>query len=324
MIDFISKYQAVALMNKLGKERKDFLFAFDYELSKAFVISSPMEQKEILFSVNGCTNIESFPKKNKVKICPHFVDYSFYKKGFELVKNSLLRGDTYLANYTVQTPIETTNSLQEIFYSAKSPFKLYVPDAFVCFSPERFVKIENDKIFTFPMKGTIDARLPQASTIILNDKKETAEHITIVDLLRNDIGMVANNVRVERFRYIDEIKTDKGSILQVSSEMVGDLDKNWYSCLGNIILKLLPAGSICGAPKQSTIRAIAKAEKKKRGFYTGVFGYFDGNRLDSAVLIRFIEKNGNNYFFRSGGGITVNSDCKKEYDEVNQKIYLPL
>lgn len=324
MIDFISKYQAVALMNKLGKERKDFLFAFDYELSKAIVISRPMEQKEILFSVNGCTNIESFSKKNKVKICPHFVDYSFYKKGFELVKNSLLRGDTYLANYTVPTLIETTNSLQEIFYSAKSPFKLYVPDAFVCFSPERFVKIENDKIFTFPMKGTIDACLPQASTIILNDKKETAEHITIVDLLRNDIGMVANNVRVERFRYIDEIKTDKGSILQVSSEIVGDLDKNWYSCLGNIILKLLPAGSICGAPKQSTIRAIAKAEKKKRGFYTGVFGYFDGNRLDSAVLIRFIEKEGNNYFFRSGGGITVNSDCKKEYDEVNQKIYLPL
>lgn len=324
MIDFISKYQAVALMNKLGKERKDFLFAFDYELTKAFVISSPMEQKEILFSVNGCTNLESFPPKYKVKICPHFVDYSFYKKGFELVKKSLLRGDTYLANYTVQTPIETTNSLQEIFYSVKSPFKIYVPNAFVCFSPERFVKIENDKIFTFPMKGTIDACLPQASTMILNDKKETAEHITIVDLLRNDIGMVANNVRVERFRYIDEIKTNQGSILQVSSEIAGDLDKNWYSCLGNIIVKLLPSGSICGAPKQSTIHAIAKAEKKKRGFYTGVFGYFDGNRLDSAVLIRFIEKEGNNYFFRSGGGITVNSDCKKEYDEVNQKIYLPL
>lgn len=324
MINFISTKQATSLMNKLGGERKDFLFAFDYELSKALIVEQPLKQKEILFSVGGYTNSENLHSGAQVNIFPCFIKYSSYKKGFELIEKSLLRGDSYLANYTVSTPIETTHSLQEIFYSVNSLFKIYVPNAFVCFSPERFVKIENNNIFTYPMKGTIDASLPHASTTILNDKKETAEHITIVDLLRNDIGMVANSVRVKRFRYIDEIKTNQGSILQVSSEIVGDLDKNWYSVLGDIILKLLPAGSICGAPKQSTIRAIAQAENKRRGFYTGVFGYFDGNKLDSAVLIRFVEKEGNNYFFRSGGGITVNSDCKKEYEEVNQKIYLPL
>lgn len=324
MIKIFSIKQATSLMNKLGGERKDFLFAFDYELTKALVVVQPLKQKEILFSVSGYTNSENLHSGTQANIFPCFIKYSSYKKGFDLIEKTLLRGDSYLANYTVSTPIKTAHSLQEIYYSVNGPFKLYVPNAFVCFSPERFVKIEDNSIFTYPMKGTIDASLPQASTMILNDKKETAEHITIVDLLRNDIGMVANNVRVKRFRYIDEIKTNQGSILQVSSEIIGDLDKNWYSVLGDIILKLLPAGSICGAPKQSTIRAIAQAENKRRGFYTGVFGYFDGNKLDSAVLIRFIEKEGNNYFFRSGGGITVNSDCKKEYEEVNQKIYLPL
>lgn len=324
MMNCISMEQAASLMNKLGGERKDFLFVFDYELNKALVVPQPLNRNEIIFAVPGYTNGENLLPEGKVSICPHFVKYSAYKKGFEVVMRSLLRGDSYLANYTVVTPIEISHSLQEVFYSVSSPFKLCVPNAFVCFSPERFVKMENNCIFTYPMKGTIDASLPRAALTILNDEKETAEHTTVVDLLRNDIGMVANNVRVKRFRYVDEIKTNQGGVLQVSSEIVGDLDKNWCSHLGDIMLKLLPAGSICGAPKGSTIRAIARAENTKRGFYTGVFGYFDGNKLDSAVLIRFIEKKGGNYFFRSGGGITVNSDCKKEYEEVKQKVYLPL
>ena len=87
---------------------------------------------------------------------------------------------------------------------------------------------------------------------------------------------------------------------------------------------MLPAGSISGAPKRSTVNTIRKAEKINRGYYTGVFGYYDGETLDSAVMIRYIENENGNYYFRSGGGITVNSNPEEEYQEVLDKIYLPL
>ncbi len=322
MISFISPSSAATLINTLATNRKDFLFAFDYELTKAFVITNPLSQKDIFFSVPSYTNDEI--KENLVcKLTALKTDYKDYARGFDIIQKALLRGDTYLANYTVRTPIKINFPLKEIFRCVQSPFKLYVPGQFVCFSPERFVKIHNNLISTFPMKGTIDATIPDAEKIILNDRKETAEHVTVVDLLRNDIGMVANKVNVTRFRYIDKITSPYNSILQVSSEITGTLATNWQDHLGDIILKLLPAGSICGAPKQSTLKAISEAENSKRGFYTGVFGYFDGESLDSAVLIRFIEQEKEKYFFRSGGGITVNSECEKEYREVNQKIYLP-
>ena len=129
--------------------------------------------------------------------------------------------------------------------------------------------------------------------------------------------------KVSRFRYIDRIDTPQRSILQVSSEIKGKLPYDWQHHLGEIICSMLPAGSISGAPKQATINLIKRAEGEPRGFYSGVFGYYNGEVLDSAVMIRYIEQVGSQYYFRSGGGITVNSDCLSEYNEVIAKIYLP-
>ena len=85
-------------------------------------------------------------------------------------------------------------------------------DRFVVFSPEIFVKIRDEHIYSFPMKGTIDATLPDARRRILDDPKEMAEHATIVDLIRNDLSMVATEVMVARYRYIDELPTHKGAV----------------------------------------------------------------------------------------------------------------
>lgn len=192
------------------------------------------------------------------------------------------------------------------------------------FSPETFVKIKDGKIASYPMKGTIDAAVQNAEETILNDPKETAEHHTIVDLIRNDLSMVSKNVRVENFRYIDYIKTADKSLLQVSSEIVGDIQDDFFDHLGDRFFTLLPAGSISGAPKAKTVEIIQEAEGYDRGFYTGVFGYFDGQNLDSAVMIRYIEQQGDGMVFKSGGGITTFSDCKKEYEELKDKVYLPI
>lgn len=312
-------------MNGYGARGIPFLFAINFELTEALFIENPTDQSEILFhtpkhSNRPNCNIETKNAKS-LKVYP--ISYEEYKKGFDITINGLKRGDSFLTNLTVKTPIETDWSLKDIFMRSTAPYCLYVPNQFVCFSPERFVYIRDGYISTNPMKGTINANLPKAKEFILADPKETAEHNTIVDLLRNDISIVAEKVHVKRFRYIDHIETNERNILQVSSEIVGQLNEDYLSNLGDIIMPLLPAGSISGAPKNATLRIIKQAENEPRGFYSGIFGYFDGAELDSAVIIRYIEENNGNKFFRSGGGITAKSNPKSEYNEVIEKIYLP-
>ncbi len=174
------------------------------------------------------------------------------------------------------------------------------------------------------MKGTINSSIPNAEEVILSDKKETAEHNTIVDLIRNDLSMISSNVQVEKYRYVEKIVTNDKSLLQVSSKITGTLEADYNKKLGEIIFTLLPAGSISGAPKKKTVEIIKEAEIYSRGFYTGIFGYYDGSVLDSAVMIRFIEKENEKYFYKSGGGITFLSDASFEYQELLDKVYVPI
>ena len=202
------------------------------------------------------------------------------------------------------------------------------------------------------MKGTLDASLPNAEKQLMEDRKEAAEHATIVDLIRNDLSRVAEDVRVDKYRYIDVLHTNKGNILQTSSEISGRLPEDYPHHLGEILDAQLPAGSITGAPKDKTMQIIQEAEGYDRGFYTGIMGIYDQGELNSAVMIRFIEeetspvdfetdgeknfkakegkasegkepKASRELYFKAGGGITSKSDCQREYEEVIQKIYLP-
>ena len=145
----------------------------------------------------------------------------------------------------------------------------------------------------------------------------------VVDLLRNDLSIVSSNVRVTNFRYIDKISAGERQLYQISSEIVGDLKENWYENIGTILDELLPAGSITGTPKRSTVQIIQDVEGYDRGFFTGVFGYFDGVSFDSGVMIRFLQKNDNgDMIYKSGGGITIDSKILQEYDELIAKVYL--
>ena len=173
------------------------------------------------------------------------------------------------------------------------------------------------------MKGTIDASFPDAEKVILTNPKEAAEHATIVDLIRNDLSMVSQKVWVERYRYIDKIKTNDKTLLQVSSEVSGILPAEFDGEYGDLLLKLLPAGSITGAPKPSTVKISQDAENYARGYYTGVMGYFDGENFESAVMIRYIENQNGQMVFKSGGGITAMSNARDEYQEIIDKVYLP-
>lgn len=308
-------------MNEYGAMRLPFLFIVDFEMSKPVVFrTDEIIGKNIRFAI-GEKEVEPIQKKIHFKTYP--VEFEKYAGAFNYVVKQISLGNSYLTNLTFPTRIETNLSLKEIYTHSRARYKLLLEDKFVVFSPECFVKIEGGIISSYPMKGTIDAAIPSAEEIILNDEKEMAEHITIVDLIRNDLSIVAKDVRVEKYRYIEKIETNKKSLLQVSSKITGKLEGNYHEQIGDIIFSMLPAGSISGAPKKKTVEIIQDAEKPERGYYTGVFGYYDGNNLDSAVMIRFIEQTPEGLFYRSGGGITFMSDVNSEYQELIDKVYVP-
>lgn len=247
-----------------------------------------------------------------------------YQKAFQHVHEQIHYGNSFLLNLTQPTPVETNYSLEEIFTRSMAPFKLYLEGKLVVFSPERFIRIQGKTISSNPMKGTMDASIPGAFSLLASDPKEDAEHNTIVDLIRNDLSMVSSSVRVKRFKYIEKIRTHQGELLQMSSEIVGILPMDYRKSLGDMLFRLLPAGSICGAPKKKTLEIILSTEGYERGFYTGIFGHFDGQNLDSAVAIRYLEKQGEQLIFKSGGGITFQSEAEKEYNEMKNKVYVPI
>lgn len=316
----------ISTMNELGQKRKPFLFIVDFKGENAII--KPLDNlnnNEISFCFNGVSNTKDTLNISNFNIdCNVFpISFEQYKSQFDKVYQQIERGNTYLLNLTLKTPIKLTASLQDVYYTSKAKYKLYIKDKFVCFSPEIFVQIKNNTILSFPMKGTINANLPNAEQTLLNDSKEIAEHYTIVDLIRNDLNIVAKKVKVDRFRYVDKIESAKGAIFQTSSQISGKLSANWHNHIGDIFSKLLPAGSVTGSPKESTVNIIENTETYHRKYYTGIGGIYDGSSIDSAVLIRFIEKENDNYFYKSGGGITFSSDVKKEYEELLQKIYIP-
>lgn len=308
-------------LNLLGKNGTPFLVVINYDKSFAQVVENPITgNNNILFSIDSSNNKRS-KKIDFDSIIP--VDFDEYTKKFHSIISEIQSGNTYLLNLTSPTIVETNYTLKDIYDFSVAKFKLFYENKFVCFSPERFVKILGNQIFTYPMKGTIDASLHNAKEKILQDTKELAEHVMVVDLLRNDLAKVSKNVKVTKFRYIDKIKTNSNELYQVSSEIVGDLHDNWQSNIGNILDSLLPAGSITGTPKKNTIKIIEEIEKYNRDFFCGVFGYFDGKNFDSGVMIRYIQLENGKYVYKSGGGITIDSNVQSEYEEMLSKVYIP-
>ena len=373
------KQEIIDKINQLASQDEPFLFVINYQGDKAFIrLLSDINPEECLFDFEGRGNLSHAWKETwkegtwkeetwKKKISEEEISettwqiepplYEDYERSFNIVKSNIMAGNSYLTNLTCRVPVSCNLSLEDIFHRAKGKYKLLLRrkrnlTPFVCFSPETFVRIKGGRIYSYPMKGTLDASLPDAEKQLMEDRKEAAEHATIVDLIRNDLSRVAENVRVDKYRYIDVLHTNKGDILQTSSEISGRLPEDYPHHLGEILDAQLPAGSITGAPKDKTMQIIQEAEGYDRGFYTGIMGIYDQGELNSAVMIRFIEeetspvdfetdgeknfkakegkasegkepKASRKLYFKAGGGITSKSDCRKEYEEVIQKIYLP-
>ena len=330
-------------INQLGKEGNPFLFIINYKGDLAFIKRlSDIHPEECLYDFEGVSNLKEtyIPLSAPITWQIENPRYQDYKRSFDIVKSNIMAGNSYLVNLTCKVAVTCNLTLRDVFLHTNGKYKLWLKkpnqlsssedtptpqcESFVCFSPESFIKIKNGRIYSYPMKGTLDATIPHAEELLMSDKKEAAEHATIVDLIRNDLSRVAEDVRVDQYRYMDLLHTNKGDILQTSSEISGRLPEHYANTLGDILTEQLPAGSITGAPKDKTMQIIHEAEGYERGFYTGIMGIYQNGELNSAVMIRYIEQEDNQLYFKAGGGITSKSEFLKEYEEVLQKIYLPI
>jgi para-aminobenzoate synthetase component 1 len=325
-METLTREQSIRKINEFASRAIPFVFLINFN-GEENLVCTPEEANANGFFLDmpGMVNhsFERIPGK-AIHLTSLPPDPEEYHKAFTHVVKEILYGNSFLLNLTFPTQIEINFSLRDIFIQSRAKFKLYLEEKLVVFSPERFVRIQGRSISSNPMKGTIDAGIPGAHSQLASDPKEDAEHNTIVDLIRNDLSAVASQVKVKRFKYIEKLRTHQGELLQMSSEIEGKLPSDFRKSIGDILFRMLPAGSICGAPKKKTLEIIREVECYERGFYTGIFGCYDGQNLDSAVAIRFIEKQGEKLLFKSGGGITFQSDWKKEYDEMQKKVYVPV
>lgn len=321
----MSAAEWIEQLNRYGSQGQPCLFVLDYSLREPVVL--PLDQapaQAIYYCIPSQRNLPDRPLNRTYRFHARPLAPEHYREAFEQVYQEFQAGNTYILNLSFPTPLETDLSLQEIFQASRAPYRLWFKDRFVVFSPESFVRMQSDTISAFPMKGTRRVDNPQAEQELLEDTKELAEHTAIVDLLRNDLSRVARRVSVPRFRYTEHIPGPQGGLIQTSSHIQGELDQDWRSRMGSILAELLPAGSISGAPKYSTCRIISRVEGYERGYFSGVFGIFDGQALDSAVMIRYIERQGSGLVFKSGGGVMIYSDWEQEYREMVDKVYVPI
>ena len=314
-------------MNNLAMQGVPFLFIIDYEGKRAVVEpENKVNANELKYCFNGKGNATqtAYPANKDIEWGIEPPTEAEYQHGFNIVRNAMLAGNSYLANLTCRIGLQTNLSLPDLYNAAEARYRLWMKDKLVCFSPETFVKIAQGEISSYPMKGTAEDLSPSSAEQLLANEKEAAEHATIVDLIRNDLSMVAYDVHVERYRYVERLNTHREPLLQTSSEIRGRLMPHLMQRPGDVIFSQLPAGSITGAPKKKTVEIIAEAENYHRDFYTGVMGRWDNGELDSAVMIRFIDQCHGKLFFKAGGGITAKSNWKDEYHEVIEKVYAPI
>ncbi|GIM29589.1 aminodeoxychorismate/anthranilate synthase component I [Clostridium polyendosporum] len=275
----------------------------------------------------GCRIVEETFKESNNKFYSNFTE-SEYIEAVARMKEYIKNGDVYIANLTQRMWCYNNESSFEIYKRLrtinKAPFAAFLNlDGFevISSSPERFIQIKQGKVETRPIKGT----RPRGATVeedkrnkeeLLSSEKDKAELLMIVDLERNDLSKVCkpHTVKVKELFALEEYAT----VFHLVSTVEGELKKDCSTV--KCMRECFPGGSITGAPKIRAMEIIEELERVKRNIYTGSIGYFDfrGN-ADFNIVIRTIVKKDGKAYFGIGGGVTIESDEKMEYDETLDK-----
>ncbi len=248
-----------------------------------------------------------------------------FEKKINKIKSYIREGDTYQVNYTVKGEFNFSGSyksfFQHLLFNQSGKYSAFINDDdkfIISVSPEKFFSIKRNEISSRPMKGTIERGFNHESDLItkqemVNSKKNRAENVMIVDLIRNDLGKIAKYGSV----YVPQIfSTEKyESLFQMVSTITAKLKKEATLC--TVIKNIFPCGSITGAPKIRTMEIINELEKEERGIYTGSIGVFNKDKVNFNVAIRTltVNKKTSRGELGIGAGIVWDSEPQKEYEE---------
>lgn len=234
---------------------------------------------------------------------------------FQVVLSNRIEAKAEGSLFDTYRVLRTTNPSPYMFYFSSDDIEIAGA------SPETLVKLENNKLYTFPLAGTRPRGKTKEEDLqleaeLLADPKELAEHNMLVDLGRNDIGKISRfgTVNVEKYMTVEKFS----HVMHIGSTVSGQIrtDKTAMDAIDSV----LPAGTLSGAPKIRACEIINELENNKRGIYGGAIGYIDftGN-MDTCIAIRIAYKKNGKVFIRSGAGIVADSIPKKEYQECLNK-----
>jgi para-aminobenzoate synthetase component 1 len=303
----------------------DWTLIVDHEIQKSFLIcydESDAKLDEIcdfLAGVQPVDNETAFAVTSEIK-----ADYSqkTYAQAFQKIKRYLKEGDCYQVNLTQRFSADCNGNTWQAYEALReinaAPFSAYLnfPDAkILSSSPERFLKLKNGHVETKPIKGTRPRKSDEIENAaqlndLINNPKDRAENVMIVDLLRNDISKVCQNVRVPKLFEIESYTT----VHHLVSTVTGELKPNQHAL--DLLQNCFPGGSITGAPKIRSMEIIEEIEPNRRGVYCGAIGFigFDGN-MDTNIVIRTLVESHGKIQFWAGGGIVNDSNVDDEYQE---------
>lgn len=250
-----------------------------------------------------------------------------YHQRVNSVLNHIQQGNIYEANFCQEfyaenatiNPFEIYEHLNEISEPPFATFLKLEHQYLLSATPERYLKKENTKIISQPIKGTAKRLInkiddKKTAFDLARDEKERSENIMIVDLIRNDLSKTAKkgSVQVEQLCKVYSFK----QVHQMISTIVSEIETTTHPV--DVIKDTFPMGSMTGAPKVSAMKIIEELEETKRGLYSGTVGYFTPNGdFDFNVIIRSILYNAEKKYvsYSVGGAITAKSIPEKEYEE---------
>lgn len=270
---------------------------------------------------------ERNPIKLKSPITPLFTEQEFCNM-VEKAKKYIFEGDIFQVVLSNRLEAKMEGSLLEAYRELRkinpSPYMFYFSGTdgeIAGASPETLVKLEQNKLYTFPLagsrrRGKTEEEDKALEKELLADEKELAEHNMLVDLGRNDIGKVSKigSVKVEKYMSIQKFS----HIMHIGSTVTGEIKEEKDAL--DVIDAILPAGTLSGAPKLRACEIINELEDSKRGIYGGAIGYlsFSGD-LDTCIAIRLAFSKNGKVFVRSGAGIVADSKPENEFRETLQK-----
>ncbi|WP_430788097.1 aminodeoxychorismate synthase component I [Virgibacillus flavescens] len=256
-----------------------------------------------------------------------------YQSNIEQIKQYIEQGDTYQVNYTVRLSSSFSgdaksyyNQLAKAQSADYSAFIQTDDHTILSASPELFFHKSSEKITTRPMKGTVKRGKTyeedcEKAAWLAQSEKDKAENVMIVDLLRNDLGTIAQpgSVEVPELFTIEKYPT----VYQMTSTVTAAVNEN--TSLTDLFHALFPCGSITGAPKISTMRIIQELESAARGVYCGTIGYITPNNeaiFNVPIRTVAIDHHDGTATYGVGGGVTWDSTSDGEYDEILTKAAL--